>query len=304
MFRPALFATALFAATGAFAADLGAKKPSPVAPVVSAACKETKGLPADAFGFATGSDVADLGAWGIALDNTYVAGGRGGRAYGYTGTLQVSGSFLPCLEVGPYAFYNIAGYKPYGGVERQGTMLGGGVEMKYKLLGRATHGLGLTLAVSPNIGRYNGFSIYGGRDSMFGNSYRLLADGEIVKGKLFGALNLELFQAAYTNTLPGFRNLSQFNVRGALTSPVTDSFYIGAEASFQVARTGMWMDGNFRATAAYIGPSFLWAINDKFTLNGTWAYQVYGNDKSGPNRSLGTLVFPLHQARLKLAYAF
>lgn len=304
MFRPALFATALFVANGAFAADLGAKKPGPVAPAPSAACKETKGLPVDAFGFATGSDVSDLGAWGIALDNVYVAGGRGGRTYGYTGTVQVSGSFLPCFEIGPYAYYNIAGYKPYGGVERQGTLLGGGVEMKYKFLGRATHGMGLTLAVSPNIGRYNGFAIYGGRDAVFGNSYRLLADGELVKGKLFGALNIELFQSAYADTLPGFRNLSQLNVRGALTSPVTDSLYLGAEASFQVAKTGMWMDGSFRATAAYIGPSFLWAINDKFTLNGTWAYQVYGNDKSGPNKRLGTLVFPLHQARLKLAYAF
>ncbi len=304
MFRSALFATALFAATGAYAADLGVKKPSPVAPAPSASCKETKGLPVDAFGFATGSDVADLNAWGVAIDNVYTAGGRGGRAYGYTGTLQVSGSFFPCFELGPYVFYNIAGYKPYGGIERQGTVLGAGVEMKYKLLGRATHGVGLTLAVSPNVGRYNGFSIYGGRDSVFANSYRLLVDAEIVKGKLFGALNLELFQAAYSNTLPGFRNLSQVNVRGALTSPITDSFYFGAETSFQVAHTGMWMDGRFRATAAYVGPTFLWAINDKFTLNGTWAYQVYGNDKSGPNKNLGTAVFPLHQVRAKLSYAF
>jgi hypothetical protein len=304
MLRSALFATILFAATGAFAADLGVKKPTLVAPAPSAACKETKGLPADAFGFGTGSDVADLGAWGIAADNTYASGGRGGRAYGYTGTLQVSGSFLRCFEIGPYLFYNISGFKPYDGIERQGTLLGGGVEMKYKFLGRATHGMGLTLAVSPSIARYNGFSIYGGRDAVFGNSYRLLADAELIKGKLFGMVNLELFQSAYSNTLPGFRNLSQFNVRGALTSPITDSFYFGAEASFQLSKAGMWLDGPFRATAAYIGPTFFWAINDKFTLNGTWAYQFYGNDKSGPNKNLGTLVFPLHQARLKLAYAF
>lgn len=303
MIRSIVLAAAAVVSVSAMAADLGVKKPSPVA-AVSAACKETKGLPADAFGFATGSDVADLGAWGAAVDNVYVAGGKGGRAYGYTGTLQVSGSFFPCLEVGPYLTYTIAGFKPYGGIERQGTLLGGGVELKYKLLGRAPHGLGLTFAISPNVQAYNGWSFFGGNDYVFGNSYRLLADAELVKGRLFGALNIELFQAAYNNTLPGFRNLSQVNIRGALTAPVTDSLYVGAETSVQVATTGMWANGRFRAAATYIGPTFFWAINDKFTLNGTWAYQVYGNDKSGPNRSLGTLVFPLHQARLKLAYAF
>ena len=90
MFRSIVVASAALLSFSAFAADLGVKKPSPVA-TISAACKETKGLPADAFGFATGSDVADLGAWGVALDNTYVAGGRSGRAYGYVGTVQVSG---------------------------------------------------------------------------------------------------------------------------------------------------------------------------------------------------------------------
>ncbi len=59
---------------------------------------------------------------------------------------------------------------------------------------------------------------------------------------------------------------------------MTDSLYVGAETSVQVATTGMWANGRFRAAATYIGPTFFWAINDKFTLNGTWAYQVYGND--------------------------
>lgn len=303
MLRSFTLASAALLSLSAYAADLGVKKPAPVA-AVSAACKETKGLPADAFGFATGSDVADLGAWGVALDNTAFAGGRGGRSAGYTGTVQVSGSFFPCFEVGPYVTYGIAAFKPYGGVQREGALLGGGIEMKYKFLGRATHGLGLTLAVSPNFMGYNGFTIYGGHNTVFNNSYRLLVDAELMKGKLYGALNLELFQSAYNNTLPGFRNLSQINVRGALTTPVTDSLYLGGEVSYQLAKTGMWADGAFRAYAAYVGPTFFWAINDKFTLNGTWAYQVAGNDKSGPGHRLGTQVFPLHQARLKLAYAF
>lgn len=304
MFRSAVFASLLLAASAASAADLGAKKPTPAAPAISGACKETKALPTEAHGFATGSDVFDLNTWGTSLDNIYVGGGRGGRSYAYTGLLQVSGSFFPCLEVGPYALYTIAGFKPYGGVERQGTILGGGIEIKYKLFGRATDGFGVTAVISPNAGRYTGSSIYGGRDATFGNSYRLLVDRELVQDKLWGVLNLELYQAAYENTLPGFRNTSQFNVRTALTAAINDSLYLGGEASFQFAQAGLWLNGPFRATAAYIGPTFQWNVTEKAVISGTWAYQFYGNDKSGPNRELGTLVFPLHQVRVKLAYNF
>lgn len=307
MLRSFLIASAALLSASAFAADLGVKKPTPVTPV-SAACKETKGLPADAFGFASGSDVADLGAWGVGLDNSYVAGYRGGRGYGYSSTLQVSGSFIPCLEVGPYVFVSGGGFKPYGGLNATGTVLGGGIEMKYKLMGRATNGFGLTLAVNPNFGGYDGRNYFNGSSSAFGNSFRLLADAELVKGKLYGALNIELFQSAFANNngpiMGPQPNTSQFNVRGALSYAATDALFVGAEASYQVQKTGMWGNGNFRAAAAYVGPTFLWAINDKWTLNGTWAYQVAGTDKAGPGRHLGTSVMPLNQARLKLGYAF
>jgi hypothetical protein len=303
MFRSLVIAGTALVATSAFAADLGYKKPSPVA-AVSAMCKEKTALAADAFGFATGSDVMDLGAWAGALDQTYVAGGRGGKAFGYVGTAQVSGSFFPCFEVGPYLYYGIAGTKPYRLNETQGTLLGGGVEMKYKVLGRGTHGIGMTLAVSPNFGAYNGFTVYGGHSSVFNNSYRMLVDAELVKGKLYGALNVELFQSAYANTVPGFRNLSQFNVRGALSYAVNDAIFVGAETSVQVAKTGMWADGRFRGSAVYVGPTFLWAINSKWTVNGTWATQIAGTDKTGRGAKLGSAVFPVNQARLKVAYTF
>ena len=286
-----------------FAADLGVKKPSPAAPA-PAMCKETKGLPADVFGFSTGSDVSNVGDWALGLDNTYAAGSRGGRGYGYVGTAQISGSFFRCFEIGPYLTYNIAGFKPYGGIERQGTVIAGGVEMKYKLLGRGSHGIGLTLALNPNYGAYSGQTLYGGDSKVFSNSYRVLIDKELIQGKLFGALNLELTQVAYANAQPGFNNVSQINIRAALATPVTDALYLGVDTSYQLAKTGMWGGGAFRASAVYVGPSFFWQINDKFSLNGTWAYQIAGNDKSGPSRLLGTSVLPLHQARLKLGYAF
>lgn len=299
MFRSLLVASTVIVSVSAFAADLGTKKPSPVA-VVSAACKETKSVPADAFGFATGSDVADLGAWGIGLDTVGANGTRGGTAYTLAPTVQVSGSFLPCLEVGPYGFLSYTNFKPYaGGASTKTSIFGGGIEMKYKLLGRAPHGIGLTFAVSPNFA--NSDTTPGTNFSQFGNSFRLLADAELIKGKLYGAFNVELFQTLPSNN-PAL-NSSIFAVRGAVTSPVTDALFLGAEASYQRAYSGAWMN-RYLANAFYVGPTFFWAINDKFTLNGTWAYQVAGEAKANPGRALGIDNFSRHQARLKLAYAF
>lgn len=303
MFRNLVIASSLLVASSAFAADLGKKPGAPVAPAPSAACKETKGLPADAFGFATGSDVADLGAWGIALDTAATKGVRGGTGTFVTPTLQVSGSFFPCLEVGPYVYLTSSTFDAYGPTRSvSGTVLGGGMELKYKLLGRATHGIGLTLAVNPNAGRYNGgFYGVGTRDgSVFNNSFRLLADVQLAS-KLYAAVNVELFQNTIANN--PLKNLSTFAVRGALTYAVTDSIYLGGEVSHQRGYEGTWMK-RYVANATYVGPTFLWAINDKFTLNGTAAFQVAGSDKYAPGRGLGIGFFPRTQGRLKLSYAF
>jgi hypothetical protein len=292
----------LLAGSAAQAADLGAKKPrAPAAPAVSAACKETKGLPADAFGFASGSDVADLGAWGAALDTTATRGVRGGSGYTLAPTVQLSGSFLPCLEVGPYAFFGYTHFKPYGGgASTKTSVFGGGIELKYKLLGRAPHGIGLTFAVSPN---FSGSDTSPGASfGQFGNSYRLLADMELIKDKLYGAFNIELFQTLPTNTLAA-ANSAVFALRGALTTPVTDALYLGAEASYQRAYAGAWLN-RYLSSAVYVGPTFFWQINDKFTLNGTWAYQVAGDSRLSPGRVLGIDSFSRHLVRVKLGYSF
>lgn len=308
MFRTLIAAGAALISASGLAADLGYKKPAPVAATaVSGPCLEKKGLAPDAFGFASGTDVADLDSWGGGLDNVATRGARGGSAFGYNGVAQVSTSFLPCLEVGPYVSYSLGRSKPYGEQGASGSILGAGLEVKYKVLGRATHGIGMTLAASPNFGGYNGKDFYGGNGTVFGNSYRLLLDAELLKDKLYGALNLELSQSAFRDNdkvLDPIPNTSQFNLRGALSYAITDSFFIGAEANWQVQREGMWLNRSFLGAAAYVGPHFLWAIDDKWTLNGAFQTQIAGTDKSGPGHKLGTAVFPLNQGRLKLAYSF
>lgn len=295
-----LIASSFFLATTvAFSADLGTKKPAPVA-AVSAACKESKGLPADAFGFATGSDVADLGAWGLGFDTTTTAGQRGGSMTAFAPTVQLSGSFFPCLEVGPYLNGSYTRFRAYGGGTTTTVNAGGGIEMKYKFLGRAPNGIGLTFAMSPGIQATDPRP--GTNGTLYSNSYRLLADTEIISGRLFGALNLELIQN--WASIPGASTrTSFFNARAAVTSPVTEALYLGAEASYQRGYAGNWLN-RYTGSAVYVGPTFYWQINEKFSLNGTWAYQVAGDARASAGRALGIDLFPRHQVRAKLGYAF
>jgi hypothetical protein len=285
--------------SGAGAADLRIKKPAAVAPV-SAACKETKALPADAFGFATGSDVADLGVWAGALDVAGVAGARGGDFMGISPVLQVSGSFLPCLEVGPFVNGFSSSFKPYGGGQKTDvTAFGGGLELKYKLLGRSTNGIGLTVAFTPSVAALDNSP--GQSGTRYGGSLRLLADAELMQDKLYGALNLEYLSGLDTGTNLIARS-SFLNVRLALTTKLSDSVYLGVEGSHQRAYTGSFLNKD-AGNGWFVGPTFFWQATDKISVNGTWAMQVAGESTS-PGRTLNIDTLNRHQARLKVAYTF
>jgi hypothetical protein len=146
------FAFSVAAVTAASSADLPSRKAAPVAPAAGPSCYEKEGVPTDVFGFTTGSDINDKGA----LSGSAVYGGaygtRFGKLHSHTGTLQLSYGLLDCVEVGPYIFGNRTDTKILG-FGSDVSAYGGGVEMKYKLLGRDVHGVGLTLVLDPSAAR-------------------------------------------------------------------------------------------------------------------------------------------------------
>ncbi|MFC5396832.1 hypothetical protein [Bosea vestrisii] len=80
MLKPAAFALAASSLLSpAFAADLPSRKSAPAAPPVLSACTESEGIPTDAFGFTTGSDVAEVGSFGASLTYGGGFGVRDGR---------------------------------------------------------------------------------------------------------------------------------------------------------------------------------------------------------------------------------
>jgi hypothetical protein len=295
----------------AMAADVPGRIKKPTAPVAaSQACKETAGLPTDVFGFTTGSDVNDLGALSGAIEYNGNYGTRFGKLYGHLAKVQLSYSPLPCFEIGPtiQGLSVSADRSTFGLDTRQ---VGGTVELKYKLLGRATHGVGLTITTEPGIfsRKYNsGFLPAKPSGNVASNLARVLIDFELVKDKLFGAINLE-HSAVWDHPIlgpgaNGYARLSNINIRAALAYKVSDTFYLGAEASHQRAYTGIFMNKDL-GNAWFAGPTFYWQATEKLALTGAYNYQFAGQTSGfAGSKNVDLLNFNRHQAKLKLAYSF
>lgn len=287
--------------TLSFAADLPFRKGAPVAPPASMSCLENDGLPTDVFGFTVGSDVTDLGAWGGTLTGNGAFTNRAARSSLITGTAQVATSPIRCVEIGPYAFVGGGSLNPRFGADANTTLYGGGVEFKYKFLGRATHGVGATLDVDVNV---LGQSFTGLRNDTGTNiAVRLFLDSQF-SPILFGALNLEHISTLSNRTGILAGDASQFNVRAALSAKVTSNLFIGAEAWY--SRT--YANGGFYKTYVgdgfFVGPNLLWQINDKWTFNAAYQVQVAGKAQGFNGQALNLNSYSQHYARVKLGYAF
>jgi hypothetical protein len=316
----------------AFAADAPRRvtKTAPL-PAASVVCKETAALPTDVFGFTTGSDVNDLGALSGALQYNGNYGTRFGQLTGHQLTAQLSYSPFPCVEIGP----TLQGFAATTGVTTFGTdvrQFGGTVEMKYKLLGRATHGVGLTFTTEPGIfsRRYStlvnaaGFPVFA---DAFGNALRpsgtavsnlarVLIDFELVKDKLYGAINFE-HAAVWDDPASQFNGLrvkdyakfSNLNIRAALAYKVSDTFYVGVEGSHQRAYAGTFLNREL-GNAWFAGPTFFWQATEKLSITGAYNYQFAGESEAvvlpagRSSKDFDLFNFNRHLAKFKLAYTF
>lgn len=320
-----------FAAGSALAADLPGRKRMPLAPAeTSSSCKETSStaVSSDIFGFSTGSDVSDVGAW--ALSGTY-SGAYGGAGFkpgsfnGHTGQLQASTALFPCWEIGPYLIGSTTSGKNrgvFGSVAFDS--IGVGVENKYKVFGRATHGFGLTLVWDAN---YQGFTQsdtvaipfvnYSGKQ--FTSSYKLLLDRELISGKLYGAFNVQWDQiwAERPREIAPFGlsdhlRTSNLTFSTALSYQLTDGFFLGGEARYVRSNFGSVFN-KFAGDAVYVGPTLFWQATKSIAISGAWGIQVAGNPKAvapavlAPQYRASDLNLAnqnQHIAKLKIAYGF
>lgn len=281
----------------AFAADLPARKGAPAAPPVLSACSESEGIPTDAFGFTTGSDVAEAGSFGASLTYGGGFGLRGGRQAAHGLQLQGSYGLFPCFEIGPYL---LGGYSDatLAGASADSRSLGAGVEMKYRLLGRDLHGIGLTVVVDPSFNRIDPTGA--GNFTGYNTGIRLFADKTLVPGKLYAALNLS-HDLSWTGPSPYLRS-STFTVGGSLAWQLVDGLYLSGEVRHQRRYSDLGF-GTQAGYATFAGPGVFWQATKQLAISAAYNVQIAGKAKGVPG-DLDLTNFSQHLVKVKLAYSF
>ncbi len=293
-------ALALLAGTAAtaMAADLPSRKSASAAPAPAvSACAESEGIPTDAFGFTTGSDVADVGSFGPSLTYGGAYGTRVGTSNGHGLTLQGSYGLFPCFEIGPYvlgSFINASA----GGVSADERTYGAGVEMKYKLLGRDMHGLGLTLVIDPSATRIDPEGA--GRFTSYNTGIRLFADKTLIPNTLYAAINLSQ-DLTWTGPSPYGRS-STFTVAGSLAWQMQEGLYLSGEVRHMRAHNDLGF-GNEAGYATYVGPGVFWQATKQLAISAAYNIQVAGKAKGEPG-DLDLTNFSQHLVKVKLGYSF
>ncbi|MGO4735635.1 hypothetical protein AB4099_03770 [Bosea sp. 2KB_26] len=281
----------------ALATDLPTRKSAPATQPTLSACTESEGIPTDAFGFTTGSDVADLGSFGPSLTYGGTFGARSGRSNAHGAQLQGSYGLFPCFEIGPYL---LGGYTnaSAGGISANSSNNGAGVEMKYRLLGRDLHGIGLTVVLDPSVNRTDPDGA--GRFTTFNTGIRLFADKTLVPGKLYAALNLSQ-DMTWAGPAPYGRS-STLTASGSVAWQVVDGLYVSGEVR-HLRRYNDLGFGNEAGYATFAGPGIYWQATKQLALSAAYNIQVAGKAKGEP-RNLDLTNFSQHPVKVKAAYSF
>lgn len=281
----------------AFAADVPSRKSAPAAPPVLSACSESEGIPTDAFGFTTGSDVADVGSFGASLTYNGGFGVRDGRQAAHGLQLQGSYGLFSCFEIGPYL---LGGYTDatIAGAKADNRSAGAGVEMKYRLLGRDLHGIGLTIIVDPSFNRTDPTGA--GNFTTYNTGLRIFADRTLVPGKLYAALNFS-HDLTWTGPSPYLRS-STLTVGGSLAWQVLDGLYLSGEVRHQRRHNELGF-GKEAGYATFAGPGIFWQASKQLAISAAYNVQIAGKAK-GVAGDLDVTNFSQHLLKVKAAYSF
>ncbi|MDR7040669.1 hypothetical protein J2X36_005456 [Methylobacterium sp. BE186] len=139
--------------------------------------------------------------------------------------------------------------------------------------------------------------------SGYGTRIGLLADREIVPGKLIGAINVEYgFATARQLASGAVERGSGLEVSGALAYQVQPGLFFGGEVRYARAYEGLRLE-RLSGEAVYLGPTIYHAFSDRTWASLAWSYQVSGRavGELGP-RDLAN--FERHQFRLRIGYSF
>jgi hypothetical protein len=259
----------------------------------------------DIFGFSSPTDVGNTGDTGFANENDGRLGKRSGgygalnTKYEFSRTLPgdtwVAGSFFG-------AYYHAINVPGINDVDRF-VFDGLSFEIEHRILKRsAGNPFAISLSIEPRWARSD--PVVGQLSNSFGAGLKVFVDAVVVPDKLFWAANLEWDPQAGEDPVNRSRWIgsSTSSASTALALQISPTLFIGAETRYLSSFNSAWLTRNL-GNALYLGPTFLWRITEKVSVNVTYQPQVYGHAAGNP-ASLDLDNFERAQFRGKIAVAF
>jgi hypothetical protein len=255
------------------------------------------------FGFTEGSDIGEAGEKELETDSTGRFGKLGGSYNTVATALEAKYSLSDRFRlsaVATVAYYDITGVNAIDD-RRQAALQSVSFDARFRLFDREHAPFGLTLSVEP----HRGFADEMSREpaDQYGAEFRVLADRELIPGRLFAALNVS-YEPEQTRLRASGETLreSMLGVGAALAMQVMPNVFIGAEARNLRHFDGLGLDG-FAGQAVYIGPTFYATFGERYFISAAWNVQVWGA-VAGTSGALDLDNFERHHVKLRVGARF
>jgi hypothetical protein len=255
------------------------------------------------FGFTEGSDIGEAGEKELETDSTGRFGKFDGSYNNVATALEAKYSFSDRFRlsaVTTVTYYDIAGVSAFDD-RRQAALQSISFDARFRLFDREHAPFGLTLSVEPGRGFTDEMSGEGA--DQYGAEIRLLADRELIPGRLFAALNVS-YEPEQTRLRASGETLrdSMLGIGAALAMQVMPNVFIGAEARTLRQYEGLGLN-SFAGQALYVGPTLYATFGQGYFLSAAWNVQVWGA-VTGTSGALDLVNFERHQAKLRVGVAF
>lgn len=256
------------------------------------------------FGFTTGTDIGEVGEKEVEVGSRLRRGKRDGS---YTaGSNQIEFVYTPFrnfhfgvgASLGYHNITNVTGLDDRNQLTFEGTSF----EAKFRLIERELSGIGLTFIVEPEWGRINETS--GERVSKFGIEFKLAADVELVKERIYAAFNLLYEPEREREIATGeVEKESTLGLSAALSFQAAKGVFVGGEVRYLRRYEGFGLDHKV-GHALFVGPTFYAKLTKQFWIAAAWSVQVAGRADENPDLRLNLDHFSRHEVGLQVGYEF
>ncbi|GJD30031.1 hypothetical protein PMNALOAF_1274 [Methylobacterium adhaesivum] len=254
------------------------------------------------FGFTEGSDLGVPGEAELEWETSGRLGKRLRRFVAIDSGLALKVPLTSDFRLAPGITLNAYDVSTPGTPTRlSGGIAGAFLETRLRFIDRRTGPFGLTLNIVPGYSDVDSGSGVGARS--FGTEVGLLADYELIPGKLVAALNAS-FAFASTRLNSGDERVlgSGTELAAAIAYQLRAGLFVGGEVRYARTYEGLTLD-QFVGQAVYLGPTIYMSLSPHAWASFTWSVQLAGKAVGEPG-SLDLTSFDRHQMRLRVGYNF